>query len=118
VLLEMFRAAKAGHGGDPVAAWAEITGNPELAARYKQTDVPPLPLAPDEMTALPCGTFMIAKSPVPGMGTSSSAIMKCPAIASYPGVTPASAGSFPLGLAGDFVARHVLPGIYPRFPAG
>ena len=31
----MFRAAKASHGGDPVAAWAEITGNPELAARYK-----------------------------------------------------------------------------------
>jgi nitrate reductase alpha subunit len=36
VLLEMFREAKAGHGGDPVAAWAEITGHPELAARYKQ----------------------------------------------------------------------------------
>src|SRR5690348_9389514 len=36
VLLEMFREAKAGHGGDPVAAWAEITGNPELAARYKR----------------------------------------------------------------------------------
>ena len=28
VLLEMFREAKARHGGDPVAAWAEITGNP------------------------------------------------------------------------------------------
>jgi hypothetical protein len=36
VLLEMFREAKAGHGGDPVAAWAEITGSPELAARYKR----------------------------------------------------------------------------------
>jgi nitrate reductase alpha subunit len=35
VLLEMFREAKAAHGGDPVAAWAEITGNPELARRYK-----------------------------------------------------------------------------------
>jgi len=35
VLLEMFREAKARHAGDPVAAWAEITGNPELAHRYK-----------------------------------------------------------------------------------
>ena len=31
----MFREARARHGGDPVAAWAEITGNPEFAARYK-----------------------------------------------------------------------------------
>jgi nitrate reductase / nitrite oxidoreductase, alpha subunit len=35
VLLEEFRNAKARHDGDPVAAWAEITGNPELARRYK-----------------------------------------------------------------------------------
>ncbi len=35
VLLEEFREAKARHGGDPVAAWAEITGNPDLARRYK-----------------------------------------------------------------------------------
>jgi len=35
VLLEMFREAKAAHDGDPVAAWAEITGNPGLARRYK-----------------------------------------------------------------------------------
>jgi nitrate reductase / nitrite oxidoreductase, alpha subunit len=35
VLLEEFREAKARHGGDAVAAWAEITGNPELARRYK-----------------------------------------------------------------------------------
>ena len=35
VLLEMFRKARARHGGDPVAAWAEITGNPDLARRYK-----------------------------------------------------------------------------------
>ena len=35
VLLEMFREAKARHGGDPVEAWAEITGNPGLARRYK-----------------------------------------------------------------------------------
>jgi nitrate reductase alpha subunit len=35
VLLEMFRAAKARHGGDPVRAWAEITGDPDLAGRYK-----------------------------------------------------------------------------------
>jgi len=35
VLLEEFRAAKARHGGDPVEAWAEITGNPDLAGRYK-----------------------------------------------------------------------------------
>jgi nitrate reductase alpha subunit len=35
VLLDMFREAKARHGGHPVAAWAEITGNPQLAGRYK-----------------------------------------------------------------------------------
>ena len=35
VLLELFREAKARHGGDPVAAWAEITGHPDLARRYK-----------------------------------------------------------------------------------
>jgi nitrate reductase alpha subunit len=35
VLLELFRAAKARHEGDPVAAWAEITGDPDLARRYK-----------------------------------------------------------------------------------
>jgi len=35
VLLEMFRAAKARNGGDPVAAWAQITGDPALAGRYK-----------------------------------------------------------------------------------
>ena len=32
VLLEMFREAKARHGGDPVAAWAEITGDPRPGA--------------------------------------------------------------------------------------
>src|SRR2546429_3583425 len=31
----MFGEAKAARDGDPVAAWAEITGNPELARRYK-----------------------------------------------------------------------------------
>ena len=36
VLLEAFRAAKAASGGDPVAAWAEVTGNPETDAAYKQ----------------------------------------------------------------------------------
>jgi nitrate reductase alpha subunit len=35
VLLELFRAAKAANGGDPVAAWAEVTGDPERAAAYK-----------------------------------------------------------------------------------
>ncbi|MDA8315388.1 MAG: nitrate reductase subunit alpha [Actinomycetota bacterium] len=35
VLLEAFRAAKAANGGDPVAAWAEITGDPERASAYK-----------------------------------------------------------------------------------
>ncbi len=35
VLLEAFRAAKAANGGDPVAAWAEITGDPERAKAYK-----------------------------------------------------------------------------------
>jgi len=35
VLLEMFRAAKARNGGDPVTAWAQITGEPALAGRYK-----------------------------------------------------------------------------------
>ncbi|WP_136518654.1 nitrate reductase subunit alpha [Cellulomonas telluris] len=35
VLLEMFRAAKARHGGDPVAAWASLVDDPEVARRYK-----------------------------------------------------------------------------------
>jgi len=35
VLLEAFRAAKAANGGDPVAAWAEVSGDPERAAAYK-----------------------------------------------------------------------------------
>jgi nitrate reductase alpha subunit len=35
VLLEAFRAAKAANGGDPVAAWAEVTGDPERATAYK-----------------------------------------------------------------------------------
>ena len=35
VLLESFRAAKAANGGDPVRAWAEVTGNAETAAAYK-----------------------------------------------------------------------------------
>ena len=35
VLLELFREAKARHGGDPAGAWAEITGSPGLARRYK-----------------------------------------------------------------------------------
>jgi nitrate reductase alpha subunit len=34
VLLELFRAAKAQHDGDPVAAWASIVSSPELRARY------------------------------------------------------------------------------------
>ena len=34
-LLEMWREAR-GRLGDPVAAWAEITGDPERSARYKQ----------------------------------------------------------------------------------
>jgi nitrate reductase / nitrite oxidoreductase, alpha subunit len=34
VLLELFRAAKDRHAGDPVAAWAEIVGTPELRRRY------------------------------------------------------------------------------------
>jgi len=34
VLLEMYREAKA-RTGDPVLAWAEITGDPERSARYK-----------------------------------------------------------------------------------
>ena len=35
VLLELFREARARHGGDPVEAWAEVTGNPGFAGRYK-----------------------------------------------------------------------------------
>ena len=35
VLLELFRAAKARNGGDPVLAWAEIVSTPELAKQYK-----------------------------------------------------------------------------------
>jgi nitrate reductase alpha subunit len=34
-LLQLFREAKARNGGDPVLAWGEIVGTPELAARYK-----------------------------------------------------------------------------------
>ena len=34
-LLELFRAAKTRHGGDPVDAWASIVGDPALAASYK-----------------------------------------------------------------------------------
>ena len=34
-LLELFRAAKAQHEGDAVAAWASIVGDPALAASYK-----------------------------------------------------------------------------------
>jgi nitrate reductase alpha subunit len=36
VLLQAFRVAKAANGGDPVAAWAEVTGDPERASAYKQ----------------------------------------------------------------------------------
>ncbi len=36
VLLELYRAAKAAHGGDPVAAWASVVDDPQTAARYKK----------------------------------------------------------------------------------
>ncbi len=36
VLLQLFREAKQRHDGDPVLAWGDIVGNPELARRYKQ----------------------------------------------------------------------------------
>ena len=36
VLLEMYREAKAAHGGDPVEAWRSIVEDPEKARRYKQ----------------------------------------------------------------------------------
>ncbi|MGW5868394.1 nitrate reductase subunit alpha [Streptomyces sp. NPDC055239] len=35
VLVDMFRSAKQKHGGDPVAAWAEITSDPEMRRRYQ-----------------------------------------------------------------------------------
>ncbi len=35
VLLDAFRDARARHDGDAVAAWAEVTGNPETARAYK-----------------------------------------------------------------------------------
>ncbi|WP_127479705.1 nitrate reductase subunit alpha [Nocardioides pantholopis] len=35
VLLEMYREAKARHGGDPVRAWADVVGDPERARTYK-----------------------------------------------------------------------------------
>ncbi|WP_079143358.1 nitrate reductase subunit alpha [Streptomyces luteocolor] len=35
VLVEMFRDAKRRLGGDPVAAWADITGDPEKRRRYQ-----------------------------------------------------------------------------------
>ena len=34
-LLQWFREAREGHGGDPVGAWAEITADPERSAAYK-----------------------------------------------------------------------------------
>ena len=36
VLLEMFRTAKAAHGGDPVLAWGSIVEDPEKSSRYKK----------------------------------------------------------------------------------
>ncbi|MGH9083602.1 MAG: molybdopterin-dependent oxidoreductase, partial [Acidimicrobiales bacterium] len=36
VLLDLFRQAKAAHGGDPVAAWADLTADPERSAAYKE----------------------------------------------------------------------------------
>ncbi len=36
VLLEVFRAAKAEHDGDPVKAWAAVTDDPELRKRYQR----------------------------------------------------------------------------------
>jgi nitrate reductase alpha subunit len=36
VLLELFRAAKQRHGGDPVAAWADIVSSPALRRQYVQ----------------------------------------------------------------------------------
>ncbi|MEV0135941.1 nitrate reductase subunit alpha [Dactylosporangium sp. NPDC050688] len=36
VLVEMFREAKARHGGDPVAAWADIQADPERRRRYQR----------------------------------------------------------------------------------
>ena len=35
VLLQLFRAAKARHGGDAVLAWQEIVSDPELSRQYK-----------------------------------------------------------------------------------
>ena len=35
-LLQLFREAKARHGGDPVLAWGEIVSTPELAQQYKK----------------------------------------------------------------------------------
>ncbi|WP_329466813.1 nitrate reductase subunit alpha [Streptomyces sp. NBC_01431] len=35
VLVELFRAAKERHGADPVAAWAEVTSDPEQRRRYQ-----------------------------------------------------------------------------------
>jgi nitrate reductase / nitrite oxidoreductase, alpha subunit len=35
VLVQMYREAKARLGGDPVAAWAEVTGDPEKRRRYQ-----------------------------------------------------------------------------------
>lgn len=36
VLVEMYRDAKRRHGGDPVAAWAELTGDPDKRRRYQR----------------------------------------------------------------------------------
>ena len=36
VLLEMYRAAKSAHGGDPVLAWGSIVEDPDKSRRYKK----------------------------------------------------------------------------------
>jgi len=36
VLVDMYRAAKAANNGDPVAAWADIQGDPERRRRYQR----------------------------------------------------------------------------------
>ncbi|MFD7561697.1 nitrate reductase subunit alpha [Streptomyces tendae] len=36
VLVEMYRDAKRRHGGDPVAAWAELTDDPDKRRRYQR----------------------------------------------------------------------------------
>jgi len=87
VLVEMFRAEKSRAGGDPVAAWAEITGDPDKRRRYQSARGKggPVRIGWDEAleiaaaahvhTLLEYGPDRIAGfSPIPAMSMASHAV--------------------------------------------